>query len=117
MVGDGQNLYGAAHLTVDEIKRENVEAYAADCRRVNHSILVGSRAGSGQGSMELCVVAAAKTGLLVFIVGNLLLMLSRRLGMYVVRHLKRDCTPCSNSSAESSCTVPWSISSARRCAS
>ncbi len=81
MMGDGQNLYRTASLTVNQVERKNREMQASDGRRANHTISLRCFADDGHDSTEFSVIAPAQTRLLIFVIGDLLSMFRRSFGV------------------------------------
>jgi len=101
-----QHLNDASDFAVDEIEVEYTEPNAPNRRFLNDSVAVRRLQSEGQRGLELGMVAPSQASLLPLVVGDLSLVLRRRLRMKAVAHLKSSWTCLSSSSPETIWILP-----------
>lgn len=85
---NSQHLNDTSNLAVDKVEAEDTESDAPDRRLLDDLVAVRTFQSEGQGGVVFGMVAPAQSSLLLLVIGDLPLMLRRRLWMKAIGHLK-----------------------------
>lgn len=89
MVGDGQNLNRVSDLTIDDPEFESVQGDLADVWGSDNLEPARRLNSLTDGTQSRLVIAAAKTGALLFVISDLSFMLQCRFWMEPIGHFRR----------------------------